>query len=59
MARLFPYEGYGFITSSEGNEIYFHRNAVLQEAFDRLKVGSDVRLVIAEGESPKVLQAID
>jgi cold shock CspA family protein/ribosome-associated translation inhibitor RaiA len=39
-------KGFGFIQSSDGNEIYFHRNAVLNEGFDRLKSGDKVRFVI-------------
>jgi cold shock CspA family protein len=31
-------------------EIYFHRNAVLDGAFDRLSIGSEVAFVEEEGE---------
>ena len=34
---------YGFIATSDGREIYFHRNSVIDDAFDRLSVGSEVR----------------
>jgi cold shock CspA family protein/ribosome-associated translation inhibitor RaiA len=40
--RIFPEEGYGFIMTSEGREVYFHRNAVLHGDFDRLEVGVGV-----------------
>jgi cold shock CspA family protein len=39
----------GFIETPDGREVYFHRNAVLNDAFDRLTVGSDVRFVENEG----------
>jgi cold shock CspA family protein len=39
----------GFIETPDGREIYFHRNAVLNGAFDRLTVGSEVRFVENEG----------
>ncbi len=39
----------GFIETPDGREIYFHRNAVLNGAFDRLTVGSEVRFVEDEG----------
>jgi cold shock CspA family protein len=39
----------GFIETPDGREIYFHRNAVLNGAFDRLTVGSEVRFVEEEG----------
>jgi cold shock CspA family protein/ribosome-associated translation inhibitor RaiA len=42
-------EDCGFIETAEGREIYFHRNAVLGGAFDRLTVGSEVRFIEEEG----------
>jgi ribosome-associated translation inhibitor RaiA/cold shock CspA family protein len=45
VTKLFPYEGYGFLGTAEGDELYFHRNSVLDAAFDRLKVGDRVRFV--------------
>ncbi|MFN4175701.1 cold shock domain-containing protein [Phenylobacterium sp.] len=50
VVRLFPDEGYGFIEASEGREVYFHRNAVLNGGFDRLERGSVVRFAETEGE---------
>jgi ribosomal subunit interface protein len=55
--RLLPEEGYGFIETSEGEEVYFHRNAVTKPGFDKLEAGTEVRLVVAEGESPDGPQA--
>jgi ribosomal subunit interface protein len=49
--KLFAYEGYGFLRTAEGDELYFHRNAVLDGAFDRLKVASRVRFVEDADES--------
>ncbi|MGD0643067.1 MAG: HPF/RaiA family ribosome-associated protein [Roseiarcus sp.] len=43
-------EDCGFIETADGREIYFHRNAVLDGAFDRLTVGSEVRFVEEQGE---------
>jgi cold shock CspA family protein len=48
VVRLFPYEGYGFIETDEGREVYFHRNSVI-EGFNRLEVGSPVRFVEEPG----------
>lgn len=50
-------EDYGFVTTSEGLEIYFHRNAVANGGFDQLAVGDEVRLAYVEGESDKGPQA--
>jgi len=51
VAKLFAYEGYGFLATPEGDELYFHRNSVLEAAFDRLKVGDRVRFVEDAGEA--------
>jgi cold shock CspA family protein len=48
--KLFPAEGYGFLKDIEGREIYFHRNAVVNEDFDLLGVGAAVRFVAELGE---------
>lgn len=49
VAKLFPYEGYGFIETPEGDEVYFHRNSVLGEGFARMDVGSRVRFALEQG----------
>jgi cold shock CspA family protein/ribosome-associated translation inhibitor RaiA len=50
VSRILPQEGYGFLTSDDGREIYFHKNSVLGRAFPRLKVGTIVRFVEEAGE---------
>jgi ribosomal subunit interface protein len=50
VSRLFPIEGYGFLETPDGRDIYFHRNSVLHDAFDHLEVGETVRFVETEGE---------
>lgn len=50
VSRLFPEEGYGFLRTVEGGEVYFHRNSVLHDDFDRLEVGAGVRFVEEEGD---------
>ncbi len=57
IVRLFPDRGYGFIATTEGAEIYFHRNSVINGGFEELKAGQAVQLVIAEDESPQGPQA--
>ena len=42
VSKLFPEEGYGFLETPDGNEIYFHKNSVLNDAFNRLAVGARV-----------------
>ncbi len=48
--RLFREEGYGFLETPDGREIYFHRNSVLHPGFDRLEIGTEVRFAEEEGE---------
>lgn len=50
VSRLFPDEGYGFLRTGEGDEIYFHKNSVLNEAFSRLTLGSPVTFTEEKGE---------
>jgi len=50
VARLFPVEGYGFLAAADGREIYFHKNSVLNDAFDRLETGSAVSFTEEKGE---------
>jgi len=38
VSQIFPREGYGFLVSEDGREIYFHKNSVLGQGFLRLKV---------------------
>jgi ribosomal subunit interface protein len=57
VVRLFPYQGYGFVAMSDGREIYFHRNSVVNNAFDQLEIGHEVRVAVAEGESAEGPQA--
>ena len=47
---IFPDQDYGFLVTPEGREIYFHRNAVLNGEFERLRVGDGVRYVESDGE---------
>jgi ribosomal subunit interface protein len=50
VSKLWSYEGYGFIETADGGEVYFHRNSVLNHGFDRLKIGSSVRFVEEDGD---------
>jgi ribosomal subunit interface protein len=55
--RLFPADGYGFVATPDGQEIYFHENSVVGARFADLAVGDTVRLVVAEDESADGPQA--
>jgi cold shock CspA family protein len=47
--RLMP-EGYGFLESADGREIYFHRHSVAEPGFESLKAGERVNFTEEEGE---------
>lgn len=57
VASLIAEGDYGFINASDGTEIYFHRNAVANGGFDRLKVGEEVRFSMHPGAGEKGPQA--
>ena len=50
VAKLFPVEGYGYIETPDGREIYFHANSVIDQRFKNLKLGSKVSFVEEAGE---------
>ena len=57
ITKLFPEEGYGFLEDLDGLQVYFHRNAVVNDQFDALSVGSFLRFVLAQGEGKEGPQA--
>jgi cold shock CspA family protein/ribosome-associated translation inhibitor RaiA len=57
--RIFPEEGYGFIQTSDGRDIYFHRNSVLNGGFDRLRPGAGVRFKEEDGEKGPQASTVD
>lgn len=48
--RVFVDEGYGFLMTLDGREIYFHENAVLGGKFKDLTLGTLVSFVEQEGD---------
>ena len=50
VTRLFPEEGFGFLETSDGREIYFHKNSVLEPGFGHLKLGTAVYFVEEQGK---------
>jgi ribosomal subunit interface protein len=57
VARLFPQDGYGFIETSDGLDVYFHEHAVVAGSFGDLDVGDEVRLEFSDQESETGPQA--
>jgi cold shock CspA family protein len=58
VVRLFPEQDYGFIKTPDGRDVYFHRNAVLNNDFDRLEVGTGVRYVESLGDKGRQASAV-
>ena len=48
--RVFREEGYGFLKTPDGRDVYFHRNSVADDAFERLAPGTGVRFEETMGE---------
>lgn len=56
VTQLFP--DHGFIRSAiDGQEIYFHRNSVVDDKFEQLEAGMEVRFALHEGEGEQGEQA--
>ncbi len=50
VVRLFTEEGYGFLATPEGREVYFHENAVLGGKFEGLNIGTAVTFIEEQGD---------
>ncbi|WP_414566714.1 MULTISPECIES: HPF/RaiA family ribosome-associated protein [unclassified Anabaena] len=50
VTKLFHDRGYGFLKTLDGREIYFHRNSVLHDDFERLGIGTGVHFSLEMGE---------
>ena len=50
VTSVFPTGRYGFLSTEDGREIYFHENSVLDKNFRSLKAGSSVRYNEEMGE---------
>ena len=50
VVRLDRSAEFGFLETSDGREIYFHRNSVLDDAFSRLAAGARVTFVEEQGD---------
>jgi cold shock CspA family protein/ribosome-associated translation inhibitor RaiA len=48
--RVFRADGYGFVLTDSGDQVYFHRNALSGLDFERLQEGDRVGLNIEPGE---------
>jgi len=49
IGRLMRDRGYGFITTEDGKDVFFHRTALQDLEFDSLKEGQSVEFEVKEG----------
>ncbi|MHC4947405.1 MAG: HPF/RaiA family ribosome-associated protein [Planctomycetota bacterium] len=59
VVRILPGDDYGFLETTDGREVYFHRNSVLRDAFDRLVVGSEVHFGEETGDKGPQASFVD
>jgi len=48
--RIIRDRGFGFIRTSEGQEVFFHRSSLQGLDFDALKEGASVELEVEKGD---------
>ncbi|WP_207460327.1 HPF/RaiA family ribosome-associated protein [Azospirillum sp. SYSU D00513] len=51
VSQLYPNEDHGFITTSTGTQLYFHRNSCINVNFEDLKSGDPVKYIEATGDT--------
>jgi cold shock CspA family protein/ribosome-associated translation inhibitor RaiA len=51
VSKIFPQDGYGFLTTSDGRDIYFHTNSVLNGGWEQMDVGTEVRFAEELGDN--------
>ena len=50
VTRIYPDQGYGFIETMDGRELYFHENCVSRGGFKEIHIGVLVRFAEGAGE---------
>ena len=58
IAEMRPEENFGFVMTGDGSLLYFHRNAMMNGDFDRLRRGDDVSYVIADNDTGPVASSV-
>jgi len=48
--KIFPEQGYGYLETADGREIYFHANSVIGSTFKKLKLGAMAHFVEESGQ---------
>jgi ribosomal subunit interface protein len=59
IVSISPDASFGFIETADEREIYFHRDSVLNEDFERLKIGTEVSFIEEQGqEGPQAVRVV-
>jgi ribosome-associated translation inhibitor RaiA/cold shock CspA family protein len=58
VSQLYPTEDYGFVLTSTGTQLYFHRNSMLGSDFDTLKRGDPVHYVEIDGDTGPIASKV-
>lgn len=51
--KLVQEKGFGFISASEGEDVFFHHSAVTNHGFENLSVGQAVEYSVDSSPNPK------
>jgi len=57
VVQLFPEERYGFIDTTDGRHVYFHKNSLVNGDFETLEVGTPVEVLFLEAAPDRTPQA--
>jgi cold shock CspA family protein len=57
--KLLRDEGYGFLRTIEGEQVYFNKNSTLHDEWDRLVAGTGVRFTAEQGEKGKQATSLE
>jgi cold shock CspA family protein len=58
ISQLYPEKEHGFILTSEGTQLYFHRNSLIAGDFARLKPGDVVHYVAVDGDTGPIASKV-
>jgi ribosome-associated translation inhibitor RaiA/cold shock CspA family protein len=58
VAEITPAKDFGFLLTTSGSLLYFHRNSLLSGDFDRLKVGDEVYFIEDLGDTGPIAKKV-
>jgi len=58
VSQIYPAEDHGFILTAGGTQLYFHRNSVLNNGFDKLQRGDAVNYIETVGDTGPIASKV-